>query len=156
MNRPFIPFRFASVLFLFIVSLLFVSCKDDVIKDVTPPLITISSPQDGATFEAGSTITFEAVFEDNTGLATFNINIHEDSDGHTHGRLKASSFSFEKTYDISGKTTVVTEQIDLPADATPGHYHFIVKAIDELGNATGFADGSTRELEITITEKPGI
>jgi len=130
------------------------SCSEDAeFKDVKAPVITLVSPAEEAVFSPGDTIHVEAVLEDETGLATWQVTIHENSDGHSHGRLKAAEFAFEKSFDVSGKRVEVSEKIAIPADAETGHYHFIVKAIDQLGNATSFADGSTVEREIEIAEK---
>src|SRR5690606_36567095 len=83
-------------------------------------------------------------------LATYHLSVHEGGDGHSHGRIAASTFNIDQSFTVSGKRVEVHEHISIPSDATPGMYHFIVKAIDELGNSTSFADGSTRELEIEI------
>lgn len=126
--------------------------NDPEAEDTKPPVITISSPASEESFKRGTEITFEAIVEDDQALATYNVSIHENDDDHSHGRKAASSFSFEKNYTVNGKTVTVSEKIAIPADATPGSYHFIVKAIDQAGNATGFADGTTKEVEIHITE----
>ncbi len=136
-------------------ALLALSCgKDDPkAEDTEAPVITVASPAAGATFEAGSRIRFEAEIEDNVGLAICNVNIHSNFDGHSHARTAASPLSFEKSFTITGKKATINELIDIPADATPGNYHFIVKAIDEARNATGYSDGSTKEIDIKILEK---
>ncbi len=131
------------------------SCGNDDPKaqDTEAPVITVASPVKGGTFEAGSQIRFEAEIEDNVGLAICNVNIHSNFDGHSHGRIAASPLSFEKSFTLTGKKASISELIDIPSDATPGNYHFIVKAIDEARNATGYSDGSTKEIDIKILEK---
>jgi len=127
--------------------------NDPEAQDTEAPVITVASPAMGNTFEAGSQIRFEAEIEDNVGLAICNVNIHSNFDGHSHARIAASPLSFEKSFTITGKKASISELIDIPSDATPGNYHFIVKAIDEARNATGYADGSTKEIDITISAK---
>jgi hypothetical protein len=122
-------------------------------QDTEAPVITVASPAMGSTFEAGSQIRFEAEIEDNVGLAICNVNIHSNFDGHSHARIAASPLSYEKSFTLTGKKASINELIDIPADATPGNYHFIVKAIDEARNATGYSDGSTKEIDITISAK---
>lgn len=147
-------YRHFVLLLLFMAVLLTQGCQTDnpTAQDTEPPVITVSSPKPGDSFKRGTQIAFEAVLEDNVALAVYNINIHENFDGHTHGRLAASPMSFDKSFTVSGRRAVVSEKIDIPADATPGDYHFIVRAIDDARNATSFADGSTREIDIKITE----
>lgn len=139
--------------FLILIGLVFsiAACQDDPeAQDTKAPVVTLLSPQQGDTFYAGDEIHFEAILEDETGLATYHLSVHEGGDGHSHGRIAASSFYIDQSFTVSGKRVEVHEHISIPSDATPGMYHFIVKAIDELGNSTSFTDGSTRELEIEI------
>ncbi|GAA4444578.1 DUF4625 domain-containing protein [Ravibacter arvi] len=138
----------------FLVALQF-SCKNDdpAVTDKEPPVITVEKPVMEASYTAGSQISFEAVIEDNQELAVYQIEIHDDHDGHSHGRMAASPFSYRKSFQLTGKKATVTETIAIPADAAPGEYHFIVTAIDKANNATNFADGSTKEIHIEITEK---
>ncbi len=127
--------------------------NDPEVQDTQAPVITVASPVTGSTFEAGGQIRFEAGIEDNVGLAICNVNIHSNFDGHSHARVAASPLTFEKSFTLTGKKASVSEVINIPADATPGNYHFIVKAIDQARNSTGYADGSTKEIEIKISEK---
>ncbi len=142
-----------SYLFIFIGAFVLFSCsKDDPeMVDVEAPTITVSSPSNGSSFAAGADIHFEAAFSDNEALATYNVNIHNNFDGHAHGRLSIAPFTFDQSFDITGKTNDVHEDIAVSSDATAGPYHFIVKAIDQAGNSTQFADGSTKEISIWIT-----
>jgi len=131
------------------------SCGEDDPKasDTQPPIISVASPATGSQFEAGSQLRFEAEIEDNVGLAICNVSIHSNFDGHSHARVAASPMSFEKSFELVGKKMSINSLIDIPIDATPGNYHFIVKAIDDARNATGYADGSTKEIEIEIVER---
>jgi len=131
--------------------LFFTACEDDnEVVDVTAPTITLSEPGTGEAFDAGDAVHFEALFEDDIALATYSINIHDNFDGHSHGRLAATSFEYSQSFDLSGTSDDVHEDIDIPSDAFAGPYHMVVEAIDAAGNSTTFADGSSIETEIWI------
>lgn len=130
-----------------------VGCEDGETVDITAPMITIVEPGAGEAFAAGGEIHFDALFEDDEELATFNLTIHNNFDSHGHGRVSVTAFDFNHSFPLTGKMDDVHEDIEIPADATAGPYHFIVEAIDAAGNSTTFADGSSKELEIWITNE---
>ncbi len=138
-----------TILSLTVLSLFFFACEEENEVDVTAPTITLMDPVFGEAFDAGGDIHFEALFEDDVALATYNINIHNNFDGHTHGRV-LSAFSYNQSFDLTGRTDDVHVDIPVPAEAIAGPYHFIVEAIDAAGNSTTFADGSTQEVEIWL------
>ncbi|RED92236.1 DUF4625 domain-containing protein [Marinoscillum furvescens] len=129
------------------------ACEDDTEVDITAPTITLEEPVMGESFAAGEELHFDAMFEDDVELATFNLSIHDNFNGHSHGRVAVTPFDFDQSYTLSGKTQDVHEHIDIPVDATAGPYHLVVDAIDAAGNATNFADGSSKEVEIWITNE---
>ncbi len=143
-----------SILSLGLLSILIlVACEDDEPIDITGPTITIKEPATGEQFAAGSSIHFDALFEDDVELATFNISIHNNFDGHSHGRIEVEPFEFSQSYELTGQSDDVDENIAVATDATAGPYHLTVEAIDAAGNATTFADGSSKEAEIWITNE---
>ena len=119
--------------------------------DTAAPTIEVSEPVMGEAVAAGSDMHFEATFTDNEALATFKLDLHENFDGHSHGKVSVTPFDFEQTYTIQGKTAEPHEDVAIAADATAGPYHLTVVAIDASGNSTTFADGSSVELEVWIT-----
>ncbi|MAX25339.1 MAG: hypothetical protein CMJ19_12635 [Phycisphaeraceae bacterium] len=132
--------------------MIFVSCdKDDDPVDTTAPTITLEEPENGEVFKADETIHFDALFEDDIELATFNLTIHDNFDGHSHGRTMVAPFTFDQSFPLTGKVDDIHEEIEIGAEATAGPYHFIVEAIDAAGNSTTFADNSSIELEIWVT-----
>ena len=143
MKRSILGLGLSGMLFL-------VACEGDEPIDITAPTITMEEPVNGEQFEAGGTIPFDALFEDDVELATFNIAIHNNFDGHGHGRIEVEPFDFSQSFTLTGKSEDVHEDIAVAADATAGPYHLTVEAIDAAGNATSFADGSSKELEIWI------
>ena len=130
-----------------------VACEDDEPIDITAPTITMEEPVMGEQIEAGGTIHFDALFEDDVELATFSINIHNNFDGHSHGRIEVTPFEFNESFTLTGRSDDVHEDIAIATDATAGPYHLTVEAIDAAGNSTTFADGSSKEAEIWITNE---
>jgi uncharacterized membrane protein len=122
-------------------SSLFVSCDDG---DTTKPVINLIEPEDGDSLQIGgeSGVHFEAEFSDDEALASYKIEIHHNFDGHDHDQLRAASdeetvdFTFEKTYDLSGKKNADVHHHDIliPENATPGDYHLMIYCTDASGN----------------------
>ncbi len=140
-----------SILSLGLLSILIlVACEDDEPIDITAPTIDMEEPVTGEQIEAGGTIHFDALFEDDVELATFSISIHDNFDGHSHGRIEVTPFEFNQSYTLTGRSDDVHEDISVSEDATAGPYHLTVEAIDAAGNSTTFADGSSKEAEIWI------
>src|SRR5690606_39986503 len=90
--------------FLILIGLVFsiAACQDDPeAQDTKAPVVTLLSPQQGDTFYAGDEIHFEAILEDETGLATYHLSVHVGGDGHSHGRLAAFSFYIDLCLPVS-------------------------------------------------------
>jgi len=79
------------------------------------------------------------------------IEIHSNFDHHSHGKSRGAGetvdFSFNKSYDISGKKAAHIHHHDImiPKDATPGDYHLMVYCTDAAGNETYVA----RNIELS-------
>ncbi|MEO9474175.1 MAG: DUF4625 domain-containing protein [Cyclobacteriaceae bacterium] len=143
-----------KILSLIALSIAFLNaCDSDDEVDITAPTITLEEPGYGEAFAAGGSIHFDALFEDDFNLATYSINIHDNFDGHSHGRIALTPFSYNESFSISGKSADEHMEIDVPADATAGPYDMLVQAIDAEGNSTSFADGSAIDLGIWITNE---
>lgn len=146
-----------SIYYLGIAAVMFLAaCSDDdadEVVDTTPPSIDIHEPTAGESVAAGSMMHFEATFTDNEALATYNVDLHNNFDGHSHGKVSVEPFDFEESFTLSGKTAEPHEDIDIAANATAGPYHLTVVAIDASGNSTTFADGSSVEMEVWITNE---
>ena len=133
------------------------SCDETEEIDTTAPSIELFEPGAGEQFAAGSNLEVAATFQDNLNLATFSIDIHNNFDGHAHGRIKTDpsllKWSFSESFEISGTSANITlsDDITIPAEVMAGPYHFIVQALDADGNATSYDDDSTIEIEIYLT-----
>lgn len=118
------------------------ACSSDDSKDTQKPVIVLHAPKDGAKIEVGSAIHFDMEVSDNEMLGSYKIDIHENSDGHTHDVKKAAAlvaaveFSFEKQWSLEGQRNadVHHHEIIIPENAELGHYHFVVYVLDAAGN----------------------
>ena len=81
------------------------SCSDDDNNniDVTKPNIEIISPASHAEIEPGNSFFFKANISDDSGLASYKIEVHYADDGHEHKKAFAEEFVFDVTeeYEIN-------------------------------------------------------
>lgn len=138
-------------------------CNDDgETIDTTPPVVEIDEPGFGDFFAAGGPIHFEAVFADDIELGSYKIDIHNNFDGHAHGRVAKANddpgllkWSFSQSFDfapgLKSSDVQLHDELEILQNTMAGPYHFIVSAVDKSGNATSYQDGSTLEVEIYIT-----
>jgi len=127
----------------------FTSC-DDTVKDELLPVIdmtgTTAFPQNCTTVYRGESFTFNALFTDNIELGSYSIEMHHNFDHHTHstsaedcemGAIKVAvkPLLFIEEYTIeAGKTEYSASiEINIPADADTGDYHFMVRLTDKSG-----------------------
>jgi hypothetical protein len=130
----------------------FISC-DDSDSDTTKPVIELYEPEEGQALKIGSEygVHFEMDLSDDVMLKSYMIEIHSNFDHHSHGKSRGAGetidFSFNKSYDISGKKTAHIHHHDImiPKDATPGDYHLMVYCTDAAGNETYVA----RNIELS-------
>lgn len=128
---------------------LFISCGDD--GDTTPPVINLIEPEDGEVFEIGTHLHIDMEVSDDVMLASYRIEIHSNFDGHehddhAHSRAEAGTvdFKLDRKVTITGEKMeddIHIEDIEIPANATPGTYHLMVYCADTAGNETRVARG---------------
>jgi hypothetical protein len=152
-----------QIQFLIIGSILFTGCifgGSDLV-DITAPEIDVIKPQVWDSVMAGEYVDFEATFFDDLELGSYSIDIHDNLDGHGHGRISQPSddpslerWMYKKNYSIpEGYIMFVAQHDDdiaVPENSMAGPYHFVVQAVDQAGNATNYQDGSTVEFEVLI------
>jgi hypothetical protein len=127
---------------IFIPSIL-LSCKDDNV-DNTKPTINLIKPDQNQIFNIGDEICLEAELSDDIALKSYKVDIHNNFDHHEHNK-QSNAFNYNNNWDISGnKNTSIHQHIDIPEDATPGNYHFMIYCTDMSGNETHVA----RDIEI--------
>jgi hypothetical protein len=124
----------------------FISCKDD--GDTTKPVINLIEPEEDAVLLIGDDVHFEMEVSDDVMLKSYKVNIHPNSDGHTHSRETGSgTWEFDQTWDdISGlKNKLIHHEIAIPAEAPEGPYHLMVYCTDAAGNEAFVA----RDIELS-------
>ncbi|MHC0444089.1 DUF4625 domain-containing protein [Flavobacterium sp. 3-218] len=135
-----------------VLALAFISaCSSDNAEiDTEYPVIDITAsgafPIQCSTIQRGQTITFKAVFSDNTALGSYSLDIHHNFDHHTHSTevescemdaikkpVKPMLFINNYTIPDGVKNYEATAQISIPADVDPGDYHFMIRLTDKEG-----------------------
>jgi len=135
---------------------------DGDLVDVEPPTIEVIQPESHGYMNAGGYVNFEGIFKDDLELGSYSIDIHDNFDGHGHGRIAIPSddpalikWYSKNNYTIPEGMIIFNAQhdddIEIPANIMAGPHHFIVQAVDKVGNATSYQDGSTVEMEVFIT-----
>lgn len=122
-----------------------IACSDND-GDTIKPTITLNAPAEGTTLKVGSNIHFDMDLEDNEELRSYKVEIHNNFNNHGHGTKAESSgeivdFSFNRSWDVSGvkNTHIHHHDIEIPANATHGAYHFMVYCTDAAGNESYIA-----------------
>ena len=126
------------------------SSDDDDTKDMTKPVINtkdvVAVPTDCEVYKRGDVIPFNSLFTDDTELGSYNIEIHQNFDHHTHSTSSVECKMDEKKDPVkpwiynqdfsipSGqKSFTARHDIAIPADIDPGDYHFMVRLTDRAG-----------------------
>ncbi len=153
-----------QILIILLISNIFTGCifsGSDLI-DITAPEIDVFEPHGTDEHSAGEFIAFEATIMDDLELGSYSIDVHDNLDGHGHGRIAQPKddpglerWIFKKNYTIPEGYIMYAAKHDddilIAENAMAGPYHFIVQAVDQAGNATNYQDGSTVEFEVMIT-----
>ena len=144
---------------LLIVPMALVSCSkdDDDNQDTKDPLIlelTINEEDydHDVTVAAGSDMHVEGSFSDNERLGEYKLDIHDNFDGHDHGKTMAD-WATVVIIPLSGKKDSIHEDVAVPSDATAGPYHAVSRLIDAEGNESDFIE---HRLLITNGSEPMI
>ncbi len=150
-------YKFRTYFVLFVLFLSVFSCKkdDDEMIDKDKPTIDLSIenafPKSCDTLYFGQTFTIKVLLSDNAELGSYNIDIHNNFDHHTHStefescdenpvKTPVNPFVLIQDYDIpvSSKTYTVELPMTLPisnqtAPYDEGDYHFQITVIDKEG-----------------------
>ncbi len=123
---------------------------DDVQKDQIPPVISTegitANPIDCQQYHRGEAIPFHYIMNDNEELGSYNIEIHNNFDHHTHSTTSVdcpmdakkgvqNPWVFNQDFVIPpGQHTYdASHDIQIPADIDPGDYHFMIRLLDREG-----------------------
>ncbi len=142
-----------QLFYIFISFILLYACTPDG-KDLQAPEILSAGeqtcPLNCQEFTPGGLIEFAYLFRDNVELGNFNIEIHSNSDHHTHGTeageceheheeehtgTPVNPWVFNRDYPIpSGQTQYKAQvRIPIPEEVDEGEYHFMIRVTDAAG-----------------------
>ena len=97
------------------------------------------------------TLRFKAV----NGLSQYKIDIHGNFDCHSHGRVSGSNpWQVLKTVDVSGEEAIIEVVLPVPEDVQTGDYHFMLQALDLLGNEADWLLYSLKVSNQSDTQVP--
>lgn len=138
--------------FLITVSCLFLlsACSEDASEggpDVQEPVIQVifslpranegmicgSKESNVISVVTGEEITLNLAFFDNRNLSQYKVDVHNNFDCHSHGRVNAD-WQVLRIEDITGPAIDAEEVLAVPEDASAGDYHLQILCIDEAGN----------------------
>ncbi len=127
-------------------------------SDVTRPVITVPAPEDQTTYIGGDSLLIKAIFTDDKELSQYRVEIHNDFDGHSHGKMDGAAlpFYFDTLVTISGIVDSQEYKIFIPQDAAAGKYHFLVTALDAAGNEALFVERDLTFINPNDTVPPGV
>ncbi len=109
----------------------FWSCEDDEADNVAPSL-TLTSPTDGQTFNAGTTIPVDGTLFDDVKLADWRVTIEPNfSDLPKEGFF----YTYEDN-DASGTAYSAEKNIDIPATTGAGPHTLKIFAVDDAVNSS--------------------
>ena len=142
---------------------LLAACSSDDDKDMTPPTITdrgiTANPINCQVYHPGDTIAFRYLFEDNEALGSYNIEIHNNFEHHSHSteandhegtecshdshahatdeelNSGATLWTFSQDYAIPEGLLVykAANDIVIPRNVSHGDYHFMIRLTDRAG-----------------------
>ena len=143
----------SNIIILSLLCVLYCACSsdnDDDTKDMTFPVISDSgitaNPVDCQVYHRGESIPFLYVFTDNMELGSYNIEVHNNFDHHTHSSssveceqeakkepVKPWIFNQDYTIPAGQRSYTAKVSIPIPADVDPGDYHFMIRLTDKAG-----------------------
>jgi hypothetical protein len=126
------------------------SSDEDESKDMTYPEISVegivASPINCETYHRGEVIPFEYVFTDNQELGSYNIEIHQNFEHHTHStdaeecpmdhvKEPVKPWIYNQDFSIPAglRSYKARHDIQIPADIDTGDYHFMIRLTDHAG-----------------------
>jgi len=170
MLSPFTVFSFVYRHWRSIAALVFVlvftACSDDE-KDTAKPSIlgvgtasSVVNPVNCQLYHRGDTIHFFYVFEDDTELGSFNIEVHDNSDHHSHStesndhnqesgecthseehhhdadeHAAEQHWVYNQVFEIPAGQRRYEARVDIPIplNIAEGDYHFMIRVTDRSG-----------------------
>ena len=125
------------------------ACSSAETDTSVPEILSVgdnTAPLNCQEYPRGGTLFFDYLFQDDTELGSYNIEIHNNFDHHTHSteagecrqdpvKKPENPWIFNKDYPIPAglQRYEARLQIPVPADADPGEYHFMIRVTDAAG-----------------------
>jgi hypothetical protein len=126
-------------------------------KDTTRPTINSSTHLHGlmnGRITAGSKLEVHYKVQDDVELRELKIDIHNNFDGHSHGRLSGgAAFEWDTIIRLGGTSREQEIDVMIPATALAGPYHVGLFVTDASGNQ---GDSKYLDFEITSPSQPSI
>lgn len=141
-----------KILLYCIVCFLFLSCSsdDDDKKDMEKPVIEMNAgsgyPLTCDVLYKGESFTFKAIFKDNQELGSYNLEIHNNFDHHSHStddvecdldekKKPVKPFVYNQNFNIPNGSVFyeAEKEISIPKDIDSGDYHFMIRLTDQSG-----------------------
>ena len=105
-----------------------------------------ASPLNCQVYRTGEEIPFRYTFTDNDALGSYNIEIHNNFDHHSHSteagdcpldekKLPVHPWVYNQDFPIPGNSPLYDAHVNIPipADIDPGDYHFMIRVTDRSG-----------------------
>lgn len=137
---------------LFFSLLIFSSCEED--NDTTPPYfnyIQVNAQEEDVVENIPGTLGFRVDCVDDNQLGQLKIEVHENFDGHDHGKIAADAFFYSVVVNLSGKKQNINKVVNIPTNAASGPYHMTFQLTDRAGNQ---ANVVTRNLTLQSPSQP--
>ena len=112
------------IIIIALISFTLTSCK----KDKESPVITITSPAAHAEFHEGDTIHVDGVFTDDMDLASYSVEVGDESGGHIH------EFHHSDAGNISGKSYNYHSMVTVPDSLSISMFYLHFSVSDAEGN----------------------
>jgi hypothetical protein len=140
--------------------------EDAAPQDTTRPVINSSTHLHGVIggkINAGNKLEIHYKVSDNVGLKELKIDVHNNFDGHSHGRLAGTPYEWDTIIRLSG--TLREDEIEtwIPSTALAGPYHvglFVTDAAGNQGNSFyldfNLSNGSEPVINITAPANFGL
>lgn len=126
-----------------------VACSSESFDQIVPVFLSveIQGESESPIYVAAETsLDIVANVHDNEGLNQVKIDLHNAFDGHGHGKMGFTPWTYVNIIDVSGTQDVAIDSVIIPVDATAGLYHVVFRVLDRSGN-----EGEFEELAIIIT-----
>lgn len=86
---------------------------------------------------SAQTLQLDLHFTDDVALSQYKIDIHNNFDCHSHGRLLqdgSEPWFVSRIEKLEGNAQRIVEKLTVPENVTAGNYHLLIYCLDKVGN----------------------